>query len=87
VWAKVKFDRQIVAIAKVVGATVIYSDDKDVATLAKKQGIETIGVADLPLPKEDAQMTLQLEGHADAQAPRAPQEEGDEEKGQAPPPA
>ena len=26
-WAKIKYDRQIVAIAKVIGASAIYSDD------------------------------------------------------------
>jgi predicted nucleic acid-binding protein len=29
-WAKLKYDRQIVAIAKVCGATTIYSDDRDI---------------------------------------------------------
>jgi hypothetical protein len=32
-WDKVKYDRQIVAIAKVHGATTIYSDDGDIKTL------------------------------------------------------
>jgi len=49
-YAKLKFDRQIVAIAKVRKVTTIYSDDAQVAALAKKVGIATIGVADLPLP-------------------------------------
>jgi hypothetical protein len=57
-WAKVKFDRQIVAIAKVAGATTIYSDDKDLVPLAKAAKIEVIGIADLPLPPEDAQYKL-----------------------------
>ncbi|MBN8956489.1 MAG: hypothetical protein J0H17_07890, partial [Rhizobiales bacterium] len=69
VWAKVKFDRQIVAIAKVAGATEIYSDDFDVATLAKKENIKCISVADLPLPTENAQFQLNLEGHADVDKP------------------
>jgi hypothetical protein len=34
-WAKVKYDRQIVAIAKVCGATTIYSDDEDIEALGK----------------------------------------------------
>jgi predicted nucleic acid-binding protein len=57
-WAKVKYDRQIVAIAKVSGATTIYSDDEDVATLSRVENIEVMGVADLPLPPEDAQLKM-----------------------------
>jgi hypothetical protein len=66
-WAKVKFDRQIVAIAKVCGATKIYSDDEDVQALAKRLNISVGGLADLPLPVEDRQLDLRLEGHADGQ--------------------
>jgi predicted nucleic acid-binding protein len=51
-WAKVKYDRQIVAIAKVCGAPTIFSDDRDVHTLAKTVKIEVLGLADLPLPPE-----------------------------------
>ena len=36
IWAKVKFDRQIVAIAKVEGADCIYSNDQDIAKYAKR---------------------------------------------------
>jgi len=77
VWAKVKFDRQIVAIAKVVGASVIYTDDGDVVTFAKQAGIKAIGLTDLPLPVEDRQFRLNLEGHGDADvpAPKEPEEE------------
>lgn len=63
-WAKVKYDRQIVAIAKVNGATTIYSDDGDIATLAKRAKINVIGLADLPLPPQKAQLDL-LEHAAD----------------------
>lgn len=66
-WAKVKFDRQIVAIAKVCGASKIYSDDEDVQRLTKQHNISVAGLADLPLPEEDKQFKLDLEGHADAQ--------------------
>lgn len=55
-WAKLKYDRQIVAIAKVVGATAIYSDDGDVRTIAAEANIPVIGIADLPLPAQSAQM-------------------------------
>ncbi len=60
-WAKVKFDRQIVAIAKVEGANVIYSDDRNVQTFAAGVGISVVKVADLPLPPEDPQAPLPLE--------------------------
>ena len=49
-WAKVKFDRQIVAIAKVNKATAIYSTDGDVLTLALKEGLRGFACHDLPMP-------------------------------------
>lgn len=49
-WAKVKFDRQIVAICKVNGARRIYTDDKDVKIFAEKVGLEAVSTWDLPLP-------------------------------------
>lgn len=60
-WAKVKFDRQIVAIAKVARATAIYSDDADVRTIATAEGIVVIGLAQLSVPPETAQIEMQLE--------------------------
>ncbi len=49
-WAKVKFDRQIVAIAKVEGAHRIYSDDSDIARISKRDGIEVASLNDLAVP-------------------------------------
>jgi predicted nucleic acid-binding protein len=49
-WARVKFDRQIVAIAKANGASRIYSDDEDVRRFAQAVDIEVIGISGLPLP-------------------------------------
>jgi len=58
-WAKVKFDRQIVAIAKVNGASTIYSDDRGVKEFAKQAEITAIGLNELPLPTPvPAQMPL-----------------------------
>jgi predicted nucleic acid-binding protein len=54
-WAKVKYDRQIVAIARVAQASVIYSDDRGIRALAKDAGIRVVGIADLPLPPKIAQ--------------------------------
>jgi predicted nucleic acid-binding protein len=54
--AKMIFDRQIVAIAKVNGATAIYSDDKGVATFAKQNGLEVVQSWSLPLPAAQAVM-------------------------------
>lgn len=49
-WAKVKFDRQIVAIAKTQSARTIYSNDNDIRTLAGIENIDVISVWDLPDP-------------------------------------
>ena len=59
-WAKVKFDRQIVAIAKVVGATSIYSTDTDVAKHAREAGIPSVSLEDLPNPPMPPQIELDL---------------------------
>jgi predicted nucleic acid-binding protein len=50
-WQKVKFDRQIVAIAKLHKAHTFYSDDKDVREIAEDIGIKGVACWDLPLPK------------------------------------
>jgi predicted nucleic acid-binding protein len=60
-WQKVKFDRQIVAIAKVAQSSVIYTDDSDIESIAKAVNIPTLGLADLELPPETAQGQLPLE--------------------------
>ncbi|MHB8885990.1 MAG: type II toxin-antitoxin system VapC family toxin [Methylovirgula sp.] len=80
-WAKVKYDRQIVAIAKVNGATSIYSDDRDIATLAKTAKISVVSLADLPLPPQNAQLDL-LEHAADVA--RHDKEANEEDKPQDP---
>ena len=60
-WFKVKFDRQIIAIARVVGATTIYTNDGQLARHAKEIGILAIDVAGLPEPPAPPQMQLDLE--------------------------
>lgn len=57
-YQKIKVDRQIVAIAKFHGATIIYSNDKDVQTLGKREGISVIGIEDLPLPAKPVEPPL-----------------------------
>jgi hypothetical protein len=58
--AKLKFDHQIVAIAKVVGAAVVYSDDGDVKALCLREGIESRGVWELPPRPVEPQSSLPL---------------------------
>jgi predicted nucleic acid-binding protein len=60
--AKIKYDRQIVAIAVVEGATAIYSDDDHVCAYAKEAKIDSYRLADLPLPPEDPQQSLPFDG-------------------------
>ena len=57
VWQAVKTDRQIVAIAKVLGVSRIYSDDSDMQNIASESGIEAIAVWQLPPPPNE-QATL-----------------------------
>jgi len=49
-WAKVKYDRQIVAIAKVLKARAIFSEDPGLRKLAESLGIAVKGIAECPLP-------------------------------------
>jgi len=48
--AKMTFDRQIVAIAKVRGADRLYTDDQKLAALARNNGIAAVMTWDIPLP-------------------------------------
>lgn len=49
-WAKFKFDHQIIAISKVEGVTAIYTDDNDLATLAKAAKIAAFALKDINVP-------------------------------------
>jgi predicted nucleic acid-binding protein len=60
-WQKVKYDRQIVAIAKVHGATEVYSDDSNIEVLCEAAKIKMVRLGELPLPPEDAQFRMDLE--------------------------
>ena len=48
--AKLKFDRQILAIARIEGEDTIYSDDKELAKLGKPIGFTIIPIHKLPSP-------------------------------------
>ena len=60
-WAKVKFDIQIVSIAKAEAATAIYADDKDIERYAKRVNIPVIRICDLPLPPDPESETTKQE--------------------------
>jgi predicted nucleic acid-binding protein len=53
-WQKIKFDRQIVAIAKVHNVHTLYSDDHDVKMIGEDIGIKVIPCWDLSLPTSKA---------------------------------
>jgi predicted nucleic acid-binding protein len=60
-WAKVKYDRLLLATGKAHGVTSIYTDDGDLANLARRHGIEAFQTCDLPVrpvPPEDPQRDL-----------------------------
>ena len=57
---KVKFDRQIVAIARTEGATAVYSDDDDVVKYAQQAGLKAYRSIDLDLPPEDPQTKMEF---------------------------
>ena len=62
--AKLKFDRQIIAIARVHQQATIYSDDGDIAKLAGALDLEVIPISGLPSPPEDAQLLFPLDGES-----------------------
>ncbi len=68
-WAKVKFDRQIVAIARAVGATTIYTNDDQLSKHARAIGITAFKPDDLPEPPVSPQIELQLDPIAPEQPP------------------
>ena len=57
---KIKFDRQIVAIARAEGAVAIYSDDNDMIEYAKRAGLHAYRTTDLDLPPEDPQTRMDV---------------------------
>lgn len=60
-WNKVKFDRQIMAIARVRQATALYTDDSGLRNLASSLDMQVYGIVDLDLPPETAQGFLNLQ--------------------------
>ncbi len=60
-WPKVKFDRQIVAIAKVEGAERIYSNDDDIVRFAARDRLEVVTLEALSEPPEKQQSELRLD--------------------------
>ncbi len=60
-WAKVKFDIQIVAIAKAEAATLIYSDDRDIENYARRFKIRVMRICDLPLPPPPPDETIPIQ--------------------------
>jgi len=57
-WAKIKYDRQIVAIARVNRATTILSDDHNLQKFGRLLRMHVIGVGDLPIPSEAGQLSM-----------------------------
>jgi hypothetical protein len=57
-WAKIKFDVQIVSIAKAENATVIYADDPGIENHGKRVGIIVRRICDLQLPPESETANL-----------------------------
>jgi rRNA-processing protein FCF1 len=57
--AKIKFDRQILAVAISRGASTIYTGDAKLASRAKQCGIDSVLTWDLPMPPIDPQRKLE----------------------------
>lgn len=69
-WNKIKYDRQIIAIAKVERASALYSDDTGVRNFGKAAGLTVIASWELPLPPENPQTSFDL---------KAPETEAEED--------
>jgi hypothetical protein len=67
-YAKLKYDRQIVAISKTEGASTFFTDDERQGNLARRLGMTVRGLADVPIPALAAKLDLPFEksdGEAD----------------------
>lgn len=75
-WHKVKFDRQIVAIAKVNGVDTVYSNDSQVCRWSREAGLKAVSVIELDNPPPaQVPMDYPPEGGADQSG-----EAGEEDK-------
>lgn len=57
-YQKIKVDRQIIAIARVYGASAIYTDDENMANYARRLGHSVLTFSDLPPPPQPPQPSL-----------------------------
>lgn len=55
-WQKVKVDRQVIAVARVEGATNIYADDLNLVAFAKRLGMDAFSTWDLPVPEAETNL-------------------------------
>ena len=62
---QIKFDRQIIAIARVEGASRIYSNDPDFKKLVGPNGPQVLAFSDLPNPPEEDQRRLDFDKDED----------------------
>lgn len=58
--AQLRFDRQILAIARVQGETDIYTDDGNMRKFAENEGFRVTGLPDIPLPRSSRQASLPI---------------------------
>ncbi|AIP33286.1 PIN domain protein [Paraburkholderia xenovorans LB400] len=57
-WQKIKVDRQILAIARVLQVTAIYTEDSDLIAEATRLGIAVCRVRDIPLKPKQSTLDL-----------------------------
>jgi hypothetical protein len=75
-WSKIKFDRQVVAIARVNRASAIYTDDLGLIAFADLNDIRCVRVADLPVPPSALQGQLPFDEAAQSETPSDGKEDG-----------
>jgi hypothetical protein len=69
-WNKVKYDRQIVAIAKCENVTAIYSADKDIHSHARLWGMAVFNVCDLQVPPQQQKLFTSSQSEAQPSQPQ-----------------
>ena len=60
-WQKVKFDRQIIAIAKIAGSDAIFSDDSKLCDFSRSVGLPARSTWELPVPEQEANLFAGLQ--------------------------